>query len=293
MIAAMCQSHQRETDLGMQRAKHAVTAFLFLMAGLIATSPARAASRDAKERMARTACLDGDYRKGVAILSQLFVDTKISTFIYNQGRCFEQNARYQEAISRFQEYLRVDKKLSEEDKAETQKHISDCQASIQASLAGQASLAAQSAQPVVAAPAVQAPPANVAPPPIVPVSVVGERAVPSHSSPAPGAGLRTAGIITAAVGGAALVAGIILNLKVNSMASDFQTLNGYTDSKESDRKTYATLAWVSYGVGAACVATGSVLYILGLQGAKQGSTSVTLLPAFGPGGAAAVLKGSF
>jgi hypothetical protein len=271
----------------MQRAKHAATAFLFLMVGLFANSPARAASRDAKERMARTACLDGDYKKGVAILSQLFVDTKISTFIYNQGRCFEQNARYQEAISRFQEYLRVDKKLSEEDKAETQKHISDCQASMQASSAG------QSAQPVVAAPAVQAPPANVAPPPIVPVSVVGERAVPSDSSPAPGAGLRTAGVITAAVGGAALVAGIILNLKVNSMASDFQTLNGYTDSKESDRKTYATLAWVSYGVGAACVATGSVLYILGLQGAKQGSTSVTLLPAFGPGGAAAVLKGSF
>jgi hypothetical protein len=105
-----------------------------------------------------------------------------------------------------------------------------------------------------------------------------------------GAGLRSAGIVTAAVGGAALVAGVLLNLKVNSMASDFQSLNGYTDSKESDRKTYQTLGWVSYGVGAACVATGAVLTILGLQG-KPDSTSMAFVP--GPGGAAAVLKGAF
>ena len=289
MIATMSQPNRRETYFGIQRVKRAATVLLFLMVGLFATSPSRAASREGKERMARTACLAGDYGKGVTLLSQLFVETKNPIWIYNQARCFEQNARFSEAISRFQEYLRVDKKLSEEVKAETQKHISDCQAS----------LAGQSGQPVIAAPAVQAAPAApttvpapAAPPPLVaPVSVVGERSGPSDSSSAPGAGLRTAGVITAAVGGAALVAGLILNLKVNSMASDFQKLNGYTDGKESDRKTYATLAWVSYGVGAACVATGSVLYILGLRGVKQGSTSMMFFP--GPGGAAAVLKGSF
>ncbi len=77
------------------------------------------------------------------------------------------------------------------------------------------------------------------------------------------------------------------------MASDFQNLNGYTDSKESDRKTFETLGWVSYGVGAACVATGSVLYILGLRGGRQDSTPMAFVPVFGPGGAAAMLKGAF
>lgn len=57
--------------------------------------------------MARTACLAGDYSKGATILSQLFVETKDPNYIYNQARCFEQNSRYQEALSRFQEYLRV------------------------------------------------------------------------------------------------------------------------------------------------------------------------------------------
>ena len=77
---------------------------------VLATSPALAASRQAQELTARTSCLSGDYAKGVAILSELFVDTKDATYIFNQGRCFEQNSRYQDAIARFQEYLRAGKK---------------------------------------------------------------------------------------------------------------------------------------------------------------------------------------
>ena len=139
------------------------------------------------------------------------------------------------------------------------------------------------------APQLSATPVPISGPPVI------ERPL-SATSPAvgsPGAGLRTAGVVTAAVGGAVLVTGIVLNLKVNSMASDFQNLNGYTDSKESDRKNLATLAWVSYGLGAACVATGSVLYVLGLRGSRQGSTSIAFAPGFGPGGAVALLKGAF
>jgi hypothetical protein len=288
MIAAMSQPSQRERRSRSHRAKHGATVLLLLVTGLFATSPARAANREAKERMARTACLAGDYAKGVTILSELFVLTNDPTYIYNQARCFQQNSKFQEAISRFQEHLRVGKKLSAEDKAETQKQISDCQAQ----------LAAQSGQTVTAAPAVQAappvaPPTATQTPTVAPAPVIVEQAVPSNSSPVPGSGLRTAGVITAVVGGVALVAGVILNVKVNSMASGFQNLNGYTDSKESERKSLETLGWVSYGVGAACVATGSVLYILGLQGRKQGSTLMAFVPAFGPGGAAAILKGAF
>ena len=47
-------------------------------------------------------------------------------FIFNEGRCFEQNRRYDDAIARFQEYLRVGKSLSPEARDEAKKHISDC-----------------------------------------------------------------------------------------------------------------------------------------------------------------------
>ena len=105
--------------------------------------------------------------------------------------------------------------------------------------------------------------------------------------------MRTGGIITAAFGGAAIITGVGMNLKVNSMASDIQKTDGYTASKESDRKTYETLGWVSYGVGAACIATGAVLYYLGQRPGSAGSSSVAFIPAFAPGQAGAILKGAF
>lgn len=265
------------------------------MAFLVSASAAWGAGRDARERTARTACLAGDFAKGAAILSQLFVETRDATYIYNQGRCFEQNARYPEAIARFQEYLLVGRKLGRKDKAEAERHIRRCQEM----------LAGQSAQPEVvpeAAPPKPAPgstPASlvVSPPPAA--SSAGppmvERALPDPASAAdsPGAGLRTAGVVTASVGGAVLVAGIILNLKVNSMAGDFETLNGYTDDKESNRKTYETFGWIGYGVGAACIATGAVLYVLGRRAGREGSSSLALVPALASGEAGAILKGAF
>jgi hypothetical protein len=93
------------------------------------------------------------------------------------------------------------------------------------------------------------------------------------------------------VGGAALVAGIAFNLKANSLASDLKKIDGYTSDKVSSRKTYETLGWVGYGVGAACVATGAVLYVLGLR--SDDGSPVAFAPAFALGQAGAVVKGSF
>ena len=54
---------------------------------LLSARLASAGNVDTKERMARTACLSGDYGKGVALLSELLVSTMDPTYIYNQGRC--------------------------------------------------------------------------------------------------------------------------------------------------------------------------------------------------------------
>jgi len=251
---------------------------------------ALAASREAKQRAARSACLAGDYAKGVTILSKLFVDTKDPNYIYNQGRCYEQNARYEEALTRFQEYLRVAKNLPDKVRTETESHISECQAHL-GKLSPPSAPAAPS--PLPAYTVVEVPVAQPFPQASPTSAAQGVQQVAPAPAPPGGSGLRKAGIIVASVGVAALAAGLVFNLKVNSMASDFQKLDGYTDSRESDRKTYETLGWVGYGAGAACVATGAILYLVGLRAGRHSSASLALSPAWVPGGPAAFVTGAF
>ena len=97
--------------------------------------------------------------------------------------------------------------------------------------------------------------------------------------------------MTASVGGAALVAGIILNYESNSLATDLKKTDGYTPGKESDRKTYETFSWVGYSVGAACIAVGAILYVIGSHSTSD--PSVSFVPAFAPDSAGAIVKGAF
>jgi tetratricopeptide (TPR) repeat protein len=241
-----------------------------------------------KEDEARVACLNGEYTQGVAILSELFVKSKNPTYIFNQGRCFKQNRRYEDAIARFQEYLRVGrKKLDASDKAEAEQHIADCREML-------AQQRDNSAVPT-------APQASLVPPPAaVPGSAAEPRPEPSITTqPAPqpkptssGAGLRIGGIVVASLGVAALGAGVACNLTANSMVDDmYSTSDGY--AKESDRKTHETLAWVGYGVGAAGVVTGAILYAVGVRARSKSAGSVALVPTVGADHAGASLVGAF
>jgi hypothetical protein len=258
---------------------------------------ASAARIDAKERAAKKACMTGDPAKGVALLADLFIDTNDPTYIYNQGRCYEQNNRYEDAIGRFREYLRKATRATAEEKADTEKHIADCQA-----LQGKKEEPARSAVPApeaqrpAAAPSPEPPrpaPAPAAAPSLEPPAAKLEpdasvAAVPSPSqapSP-PGSGLRVAGITTLAIGAAALAGGLAMNLKYNGMIDDLQ--GEYDPGTDDSSKTYKTLAIVGYAAGAACLAGGAILYYLGW---RAGRVSVAPVPV--AGGAAAVLEGAF
>ena len=175
--------------------------------------------------------------------------------------------------------------LSSDDRAAAQKHIDDCKALLASEKAKE--------EPIIPAPPPSVVPSSSAPAavamtPTAPAAVAKPRA---STSSKPGSGLRTAGILTASVGGAALVAGIVLNYEANSLARDLEKTDGYTAGKESDRKTYETISWVSYGVGAACVAAGAILYVLGSR--SPGDHSVAFVPTLTPDHAGAVLTGSF
>jgi hypothetical protein len=121
---------------------------------LIAASNAMGANVESKERVAKKACLVGDVEKGVSILADLYVDTNDPAYIWNQGRCFEQNGKHDQAVLRFKEYLRKAKNLPQREADAVLKKIDELQGS-----SGQ-----REAQPV-AVPAAQP---SAAPAPVVP-----------------------------------------------------------------------------------------------------------------------------
>jgi hypothetical protein len=233
----------------------------------------------------------GRLPEGVSILSRLFVLSEDPTFIFNQGRCFEQSRRYEDAIARFQEYLRTSKNLDPEGREEANSHIAECQKLLvlptgQGAAGGVAPAETHPKEPATGSARTATPPPSVP----APVEVIPKPAF--ETVHAPGSGLRTAGVITAVAGAAVLVAGVLLNLKVNSMTDELEQPDGYTDARDSTRKTYKTAASVSYGFGAACVAAGGILYILGLR-LGVSSSSVAWTPALGPGQVGAVVDGRF
>lgn len=243
-----------------------------------------AGSKEATQQratQARKACLSGDYQKGVDILSELFIETKDPVSIFNQGRCFEQSSRYEEAISRFEEYLRVTKNTKVKDRDDAQEHIAECQAKLDRAraivpVATPAEPTPENPQPAMATPE--------SPPEIL------QAQTPQAEPASSGRGLRIAGIVVASVGVAALGTAVFLNVQANSMAKDLETPRGYERSKANDRKTYETLGWVGYGVGAACLVGGAVLYGLGLS---NGSSPVALIPTVAPSHAGLSLQGAF
>lgn len=265
-------------------------------AAKVVASPARAsgpgttgggavADRESRERAAKKACLTGDAAKGAEILADLYIDSGNATYIYNQGRCFEQNGRYEDAVARFREYLRKAADASEADRAEAEKHITDCLALVGKKEPEPAKAVAEArpeAGTVVLASPVAAPTM-----PAQPAAVAITQPMPVTESPSgAGRGLMIAGIVTASVGVAGLIAGVVLNAEYNSTTSDLQ--KQYDPGRDSSNQTTKTLAVVAYGAGAACVAGGAVLYYLGWRAGRA-----VVVPAPVAGGAVALLGGTF
>jgi tetratricopeptide (TPR) repeat protein len=244
------------------------------------TQSAAGSAKEEKERAAKKACLNKDPAKGVALLTDLYVDTNDPNYIYNQGRCYEQNDQCQEAIVRFREYLRKTPGRTDRESAEVTKHIADCEALLAKATAGASAAGsggAVSSRHNEQARGERSASSSAETPPVDSVSV------PQHP-PASGAGLRTAGAITMGVGGAFIVTGAILNIKHNSMIRDLQ--DDYRGDGADSAQTYKTLGNIGYGAGAACVAGGAILYWLGLRAGKA-----VVVPTVAAGHAGLVLVG--
>jgi tetratricopeptide (TPR) repeat protein len=264
---------------------------VLMTSGAAAAAPA---SVKQKEKTAKRLCSQGDYQEGVQILAELFVETSDPTYVYNQGRCYQQNGRAEQALNRFREYLRQAKDLPPGAKAGVERYIAECEADLGKSPEAKPVVAptpASTAEHASESPSSPSPPIEShtpPPPPDAPLADVAARA------PAPdafdGRGLRIAGLVTAAVGVAALAGGVAFNLAANHL--DDQIAAGkYTRDKAASRDRDETLGWISYGVGAAAVVTGATLYLLGWRSAPNATMAV--FPTFGPSEATLSVRGVY
>jgi hypothetical protein len=94
---------------------------------------ARAQERDPRELEAKKACLGGRPDRGIELLAEMYAETNDPTYIYNQGRCFQQNGKPREALTRFREYMRKARDMSADDKALVEGYIAELEQQIKAS----------------------------------------------------------------------------------------------------------------------------------------------------------------
>jgi tetratricopeptide (TPR) repeat protein len=248
------------------------------LATLLVTADAFAAKTATRDKQARKACLSGDYAKGVSILTDLYIETGDATYLYNQGRCYEQNVRYVEAAERFREYLRKAPKLTGTEQAEVEKHIADCEVAIAKSRPPEPAPASQPLPPPVPQPA-------PAPPPPVELTQPGPAPVPAVRP-----WQRTAKWIATGAAVAFLGLGVAEHLiyygKNNDYNDDPACVAGTGGSKCKDLADSADTAQIVsiVGYGAAAVATGlAVTFWLtdkpAAPSGQQAGLSVTCAPA--------------
>jgi len=261
--------------------RHRVVLLVWLLS-FVSVSQANARAKfESAEKSAKKACSAGDFRKGVDLLADLYVQTDDPTYIYNQGRCYEQNHQWESAIDRFREYLRKEEKIGPKLSAEVEKHIADCRRFQEEETARTAPLS----EPAHAAP----PPPPVAPPP--PVVVVQPPPTPPAPVVHPGSSLRVTGIVVGSVGLATLATAIALNLKANSLANDANLTQD--PATKSSQQSYKTGAIVCYGIGGAAVLTGVTLYLLGRSKGAIESQTLAIVPTWSPGEAGLAIRGGF
>lgn len=172
---------------------------------------ATAAQEDPRELEARAACAAGDVDKGIAILARLFAETGDYTWVYNQGRCYQQNGRAAPALNRFREYLRRGQNLAAEERSEVEGFIKELEAEV----------ARQPAPPAAPSlgdqPAASGPATSAAADPGVSLS--------TSAAPPPWSWQKKAGVAALAGAGAALGMGVIFHVVRENKAREFTNRN--------------------------------------------------------------------
>jgi hypothetical protein len=265
-------------------------ALILALAGASVPAAAAPRTREARETEARKACAAGRVEAGIEILAELLTEYSHPNYIYNQGRCYQQNGKAEQAISRFKEYLRAAQDIPAADRERVERFIKELETELQA-----------------AAPPVATPPPTTETGPTVPEPAPppAERKPPaevSRTAPpaARGTGLRTAAITLGVVAVAGLTTGIVSSLRVQSLENEVATarvgqFSGVQLNQQQERaRTFETLQWIGYGVGVAAAAGAVACLVLDSGPPGESASGVRLIGTLGPGGRPGlVLAGRF
>jgi tetratricopeptide (TPR) repeat protein len=228
-----------------------LTGGLMLAASLVVTTSAVAqtaapATTDAREQEARAACAAGRVDEGVKILADLLAQTEDMTYVFNQGRCFQQNGRPKEALTRFREFLRRAGSADADAKKEAEGFAAELESEIATDEARGAKIAAEAGDG--------------------------------------GRTLRLTGMALGAGGVAAVLVGLGLSLKVRSQKQETEAYARRTDLDfaELDRKIaagnrYEAWQWPAYLLGAAALIGGGTCYWIGHTRIPTEQVSLTAL----------------
>ncbi len=115
----------------------------------------------------------------------------------------------------------------------------------------------------------------------------------------PGRGLKIAGLVTAGVGVALVVTGVVFAMKASSLQGEVQDAvdagmpwSDDLESKDSDGKSAATMGKVLTILGAAAVVGGGTMYFLGMRKDSAARTAY-IVPTIGPTEAGVLVRLSF
>ena len=218
------------------------------------------------------------------LLSDLFLDSKDPTYIFNQGRCFQQNNRYEDAIARFREYLRKATAISPQEQADTERYIDECERLLRAPQPP----SAPGAPPILpgAFPEASSAPAPAPALPLIPAASA--TAAPEDS----GRGLRIAGIAVGAVGLASVGIAVYFYTRARAMSDKVSSSDEPTWADQQAGKDAETMQWIFYSAGGASLVAGAVMYLIGNSPSRRGAEA-SIAPVVGPSLVGLAARGAF
>jgi hypothetical protein len=286
--------------------RSAVIAALATVAG---SAPARA-QEDPRPREAKAACAAGDVQRGIALLADLYAETNDMAWVFNQGRCYQQNGQLESAINRFREYLRRPARTTPEMRDEAEAFIVELEAQLRDRPADRARAGGGSGTPTTdaagASPATDTQALDAGPLPLSPetaaaaTTLTGDPTQARASAPPAGGGrgLLVGSAVLGGTGVVALAVAIVSSTRIRALEKEVsgwsaQAAGTHSVSDWKDRQItgdlHEKIQWVGYGVAALTLAGSATFLFL----ASRRASEVSLLPALHAGGGGATLSVAF
>jgi len=215
-------------------------------------------------------------------------------FIYNLAQAHRRAGNLAKALELYRTYLR--KAPNAADRADVERRIAVIEQSMPPPFAASAERPAAplAVTPPPPQPQVRAPRAQVSMPPeeTRPRSVEARPPPDVRDRPTRSSSMVVAGAVTAVAGIVAAGAGVALAVSANGKFDDVRNAPVYDPDREDEAKRTRTFGYVFIGVGAAALATGATLFILGMD-SEGGGRRTALLPAIDSRSLGLALRGSF